>query len=79
MLGIDYLSLSLRQYDQTSITCDALSDLRIADIVKQAVGDLPVIVSGHLGTQFAFERASGDMFAVGTKFFKATQLARSDA
>ncbi len=70
-LGIDYLSLSLRQYDQTSITCDSLSDLRIADIVKQAVGDeLPIMVAGHLGTQFAFERASGDMFAVGSKFLK---------
>lgn len=68
-LGVDYISLSMKQYDQTPTTCPELKDQRVADAAKLAVGDqVPIMVAGHLGTQFGFERATGDLMAVGIKF-----------
>lgn len=68
-IGIDYLSLSLRQYNQLPLTSDKLQSFAIPDIFRKAVGDLPLMVAGALNSPQNLEDAHADMLAVGSKLF----------
>ncbi|WP_203629377.1 oxidoreductase [Lentilactobacillus fungorum] len=69
-IGIDYLSLSLHQYNQLPLTSDKLQGFSIPDIFRQAVGNqLPIMVAGAINSKASLEDAHADLIAVGSKLF----------
>ncbi|WP_203637892.1 oxidoreductase [Levilactobacillus wangkuiensis] len=65
-LPLDYLSLSLRHYDQPAVTLTAPAT--VAQIVRQFVPKLPLMVAGHIRTAAdlqSISRTGIDLAAVG--------------
>lgn len=76
-VGIDYLGLSLRWYNQHSVTNQQLGRFSVAEVVRQVVGELPMIVSGQLNDPAHLREAGGDLFAVGKQLFVKPDWAKT--
>ncbi|KRL22151.1 oxidoreductase [Lentilactobacillus kisonensis] len=69
-VGIDYLSLSLHQYNQLPLTSDKLQAFSMPDVFRKAVGQsLPLMASGAINSKASLEDVHADLMAVGSKLF----------
>lgn len=67
-LGIDYLSLSLGYYDQNATSSVRLANYSVTSVVKQLVGNLPVMTAGQIRTLSDITSANGDLLGVASPF-----------
>lgn len=71
-LGIDYLSLSLGHYGQCATSSTRLASYSVTSVVKQLVGDLPVMTAGQIRTLRDITMSTGDLLGVASPFLGDT-------